>query len=219
MPYWQQLGQNILSWFLYPHCPLCGRNAESILCRNCEHQLNQCQFSNPKFQGKGNIPGLVWGEYSGFLKRAIASLKYEKQQQLARPLGERLGQTWFKASVFMTSVKPVIVPIPLHPNKEKQRGYNQAELIARAFCDVTRLPLTPQGLKRIKNTDALFSLTPQERENEVGEAFMVGKGLNLHQNVLLLDDIYTTGATVRAAQITLQKAGIRVIGVCAIAKP
>lgn len=219
MPYWKQLGQEILSWFLHPNCPLCGRSAQSVLCNNCNRQLNQCRSSNPRFLGQGNLPVLIWGQYSGLLKRAIACLKYENQPQLARPLGERLGQTWLKASAVPTSDKPVVVPIPLHPEKEKQRGYNQAELIARAFCEATGLPLQSQGLKRIKQTEALFGLSPQQRENQVAEAFVLGKRFNSQGKVMLLDDIYTTGATVKAAKITLQQAGFQVIGVCAIAKP
>lgn len=160
---------------------------------------------------------LAWGKYEGLLKRAIASLKYEQQSQLAHPLGQRLGETWLKISAGSTSLKPVIVPIPLHPQKQNQRGYNQAELLARAFCEVTRLPLQSQGLRRIKPTDALFGLTPQQRENQVTNAFALGKGMNAGQ-VLLVDDIYTTGATVKAAQMTFQTAGINVIGVGAIAK-
>ena len=235
MPDWKQLGEEILSWFLHPNCPLCGRSAQSVLCDNCDRQLNQYQWSNPKFLdrrlrlpegeapaatvGQGNLSVFTWGQYSGLLKRAIASLKYEHQPQLARPLGERLGQTWLKASAFPASGKPLVVPIPLHPEKQKQRGYNQAELIARAFCETTRLPLQPQGLKRIKPTEALFGLSPKQGENQVADAFVIGKGFNSQGKIMLLDDIYTTGATVNAARITLQKAGFQVIGVCAIAKP
>jgi ComF family protein len=219
MSNWSQLRQDFLSLFLQENCPLCGRSAEVIICDNCDRQLNECQFSYPKFQGKGKIPVLAWGKYEGLLKRAIAALKYEKQSRIARPLGKRLGETWVRSSAFPSSLKPVVVPIPLHPEKQKQRGYNQAELIARSFCAVTAFPLQPQALKRIKNTPALFSLAPEQREEQVTEAFVMGKGLKPQQNVILLDDIYTTGSTVQAARITLQKAGMTVIGVCAIAKP
>jgi len=217
MSSWRQLSQSLLSLFLQPNCPLCGRRAEQVICRHCDRQLNQCQLSHPRFSGKGNLSVLAWGKYEGLLKRAIASLKYEQQSQLAHPLGQRLGETWLKISAGSTSLKPVIVPIPLHPQKQNQRGYNQAELLARAFCEVTRLPLQSQGLRRIKPTDALFGLTPQQRENQVTNAFALGKGMNAGQ-VLLVDDIYTTGATVKAAQMTFQTAGINVIGVGAIAK-
>jgi len=161
---------------------------------------------------------VAWGQYGGLLKRAIAALKYEQHPQLARPLGSYLGKTWLTVSApASTFLKPIVVPIPLHREKQKQRGYNQAELIARSFCAMTGLELKPQGLKRIKNTKALFGLTPEEREQTVAQAFMIGKGLKSGQSVLILDDIYTTGTTGHIAQMTLQQAGINVIGVAAIA--
>lgn len=218
MPNWNQISQDILSLFLHPNCPLCNRSAETVLCQNCQRQLEQCQLSPPQFEGKGGIAVVAWGEYGGLLKRAIAAFKYENYPQLARPLGSYLGKTWLTLSApASTFLKPIVVPIPLHPEKQKQRGYNQAELIARSFCAVTGLPLKPQGLKRIKNTKALFGLTPEEREQTVAQAFIVGKGLKSGQTVLILDDIYTTGTTGYTAQMTLQQAGINVIGVAAIA--
>jgi len=217
MPNWNRLSQDILSLFLHPNCPLCGRSAKAVFCRNCECQLYQCQLSPPQFQGKGGISVVAWGQYGGLLKRAIAALKYEQQSQIARALGSYLGQTWLTVTPRATAFPPTVVPIPLHPDKQKQRGYNQAELIARAFCAVTGLPWQPQGLTRIKNTQALFNLTPQAREAAIAQAFRVGKGLKTGQSVLILDDIYTTGTTARAAQITLEQVGIKVIGIAAIA--
>ncbi|MDR9404502.1 MAG: ComF family protein [Halothece sp. Uz-M2-17] len=212
---WSQLSQEILSLFLHPNCPLCGRSAEQVVCKNCERQLQQCRLSQSQFQGKGGISVFAWGKYEGLLKRAIAQLKYEQQAQLARPLGLYLGQTWL--TLASGRLNPLVVPIPLHPAKQKQRGYNQAELIARSFCTVTGLPLQAHGLKRVKNTDALFGLNPKEREKAVAKAFQVGKGLKAQQSVILIDDIYTTGTTVNTAHMTLQQAGMKVIAVGAIA--
>ena len=217
IPPWQQLSQDILSFVLNPNCALCGRSAESTLCDHCNRQLQQCQLSSPQFQGKGGISVLAWGNYGGLLKRAIAQLKYEQQPHLARPLGNYLGKTWLNLSPRTTKSQPLVVPIPLHPLKQQQRGYNQAELIARSFCTTTGLKLRAQGLKRIKNTEALFGLSPKQREEMITSAFRLGKGLKSGDSVLLLDDIYTTGTTVHTAQITLQQAGISVIGVGAIA--
>lgn len=219
MPNWNQLSQDVLSLFLNPNCPLCGRSTQTVLCQSCHHRLDACQLSHPKSLGKGKIPLIAWGKYDGFLKHAIASLKYHQQPHIARPLGERLGKTWLTHFPISPTLKPVVVPIPLHPHKEKQRGYNQATLLARAFCSITRLKMQPHGLKRIKNTAALYDLNPDQRQAQVKEAFIFGKGLKPQQNVIILDDIYTTGSTVQAAKMTLQQANIKVIGVCAIAKP
>lgn len=217
MPHWKQLGSHFLSLFLNPNCALCGRSAKTIICDHCNRQLHQCQFSNPKFQGKDQIPRLIWGEYRDSLKRAIGQLKYDKQPQLAQPLGEYLGQSWLTASLLPGSCQPIVVPIPLHAQKQQQRGYNQAELLARHFCRVTGLPLKEKGLKRIKPTEALFGLSPQQRATQMANAFTLGTGVTFNQPVILIDDIYTTGTTVEVAQKRLQQSGISVVAICAIA--
>lgn len=213
---WKQVSEEVLSLFLKPNCPFCGRSVEEVLCKNCDRQINQSQLSSPLFQGKNNISVLAWGRYDGLLRRAIFTLKYEKKVQLARPLGKRLGKTWLQKSNRFSALNPVVIPIPLHQEKQNQRGFNQAELIARSFCAVTRLKLYPQGLKRIKQTAALYNLALEARQQELTDAFLVGQGLTPQQNVILLDDIYTTGTTIQSAQIALQKAGMKVICVCAV---
>jgi ComF family protein len=159
-----------------------------------------------------------WGEYSGTLKRAIASLKYENHPELARPLGQWLAESWLKAPLSRQSV--TVVPIPLHPTKAAQRGFNQAELIARSFCEATGLPLKRDGLARIQATEAQFSLSPQAREQNLAAAFALGQDFVRQRpigTVLLVDDIYTTGATVRSAAKVLRQQQISVCGVAAVA--
>ncbi|HEY9872208.1 MAG TPA: hypothetical protein V6D12_02170, partial [Candidatus Obscuribacterales bacterium] len=158
--------------------------------------------------------------YGGAIKRAIAALKYDNQPQLARPLGHWLGEAWLTSKVAAGTKNLTVVPIPLHANKLQQRGYNQAELLAQSFCDFTRLPLRGDGLERVRATEAQFGLTASKREENLAEAFCVSKKFQLRRQatpVLLLDDIFTTGATARAAAQTLQQAGIPVYGLVAIA--
>jgi predicted amidophosphoribosyltransferase len=109
----------------------------------------------------------------------------------------------------------------MHADKQKQRGFNQAELMARAFCDVTGLTLQPTGLSRIRATEPQFSLSPAEREQNLAGAIQVGESLHRcphSKAVLLLDDIYTTGATARAAVHVLQQQQISVYGLVVLAK-
>ena len=163
------------------------------------------------------MPVFVWGHYGGSLKRAIAALKYENNPQLSQPLGQWLGQAWNEAAI-ARSTKLAVVPIPMHPHKRRQRGFDQAELIARSFCQVTGLPLQSRGLERVRQTEALFGLSPDARVREVSDAFALGAQFRrLPKAVLLLDDIYTTGATARSAVTVLESRGIRVFGLVAIA--
>ncbi|AFZ17659.1 ComF family protein [Allocoleopsis franciscana] len=216
----ERLKDGLLALFLKPNCPLCDRPAESEFCTFCQRQLQRCQLTTPGDFWKGELPVFAWGNYGGVLKRAIATLKYDNQPQLARPLGHWLAQSWLKSPVATPVKKLTVVPIPLHPLKLKKRGYNQAELIAQNFCDVTGYKHQPLGLERIRETEAQFGLSAQAREQNLADAFRISKSFGKHlpnSPVLLIDDIYTTGATVRAAAQILQRQGIQVYGVAAIA--
>lgn len=216
----ERLKEGLLALFLKPNCPLCDRPAEGECCAACQRQLQRCQLTTPGDFWKGELPVFAWGNYGGVLKRAIAALKYDNQPQLARPLGHWLAQSWLKSPVASRVQKLTVVPIPLHPLKLKKRGYNQAELISQNFCDFTGYKHQPLGLERIRETEAQFGLSAQARERNLADAFRIGKSLGKHpphSPVLLMDDIYTTGATVRAAAQILQRQGIQVYGVAAIA--
>jgi len=220
MTSWTRSFQSLLHLFLEEHCPLCDRSAARMFCQDCERRIKYCQFPDPQILWHPPLPVFAWGVYKGALKQAIAKLKYHNQPQIARSLGHWLAHAWL-ASAPVTKM-PIVVPIPMYPEKKKKRGFDQAELIAEAFCAVTKLPLQTQGLERQRATEAQFSLSPEAREQNLAGAFQVGKGFMNHlpsQEVLLLDDIYTTGATVRSAVQTLVRHHIRVCGVGAIAAP
>ncbi|HEY9836024.1 MAG TPA: hypothetical protein V6D27_03950, partial [Vampirovibrionales bacterium] len=113
-----------------------------------------------------------------------------------------------------------VVPIPLHPAKEQKRGFNQAELLAKSFCELTGYPLEPRGLERVRDTEALNQLSPAQRRETLANSMTVGARLRRRQpkpGVILLDDIYTTGATCQEAIATLSQQGILVYGIAAIA--
>jgi ComF family protein len=210
--------KSLLNLFLKSQCPLCDRHAETELCLYCQRQIQRCQLANPSQFWQTPLPVLAWGEYGGQLKMAIAAMKYENHPQLAKPLGQWLGQAW-RNSPQNQQAGLTIVPIPMHPDKRQERGFDQAELLAQSFCRVTGFPLEKRGLQRVRQTQALFSLSPEQRQQEVADAFDVGAGFRRQPSgkVLLLDDIYTTGATARAAVTALKRRGIRVSGVVAMA--
>ncbi len=204
--------KNLLNLFLQSHCPLCERSTSQELCPNCIRQLQKCHNPNTH-----SLPIFAWGAYGGILKRAIATMKYENHPEIARPLGQLLAQAWLSHQECDRNL--VAVPIPLHAEKLKQRGYNQATLIAQSFCEVTGLRLKKHGLKRIKATEAQFGLSASQREENLTEAFGLGSDLRVPPKfpVLLVDDIYTTGATTRSAIQTLHQSGISVYGLVAVA--
>ncbi|WP_299402901.1 ComF family protein [Acaryochloris sp. IP29b_bin.148] len=201
-----------------PQCAMCERSALDILCTDCRHQLEDCR-NLASVMRDDDLRLLAWGQYQGFLRQALAQLKYSQKAKIAQFLGLQLGLAWLETQPH--SFRPVVLPIPLHRVREEKRGYNQATLIAREFCHVTGLTLTAHGLFRVRETTAQFNLTPSERFANVAQAFSVASQFSHQINrkpILLLDDIYTTGATVYAATQTLRDAGLQVVGVAVIAK-
>ncbi len=117
-----------------------------------------------------------------------------------------------------------VVPIPLHTNRLSQRGYNQAALIARSFCQTSRLPLIEHGLIRVQDTQPQHQLGIDERQENLKSAFGVGSALRRQQRlgrrlkILLIDDIYTTGTTTQSAAQVLIAEGMSVVGMLSVAR-
>ncbi|MBW4636415.1 MAG: ComF family protein [Iphinoe sp. HA4291-MV1] len=233
MKNWTQNFKGLLNLFLQSNCPLCQRSTSQDLCPNCNRQLQKCHLKDPKYLWKDPLPVFAWGAYGGILKRAIAAMKYANQPQIARSLGRCLGEAWLLHSPMYVGERAasgigeasrnenrlVVVPIPLHANRQKDRGYNQAALIAQSFCEITGLKLKQNGLARVRSTEAQYSLSASERAKNLAEAFEIGKDFRRRPEVpvLLMDDIYTTGATAMSAMQTLNQAGIKVVGLAATA--
>ncbi|MDY7012989.1 MAG: ComF family protein [Cyanobacteriota bacterium] len=214
--------KGLLSLFLKSNCPLCDRAASELLCPACSRQLGKMQLPHSRQPWQGELPAFAWGVYDGILKRAIAAMKYEDRPELAAPLGFHLGKAWLDRPNSASMKKAIVVPIPMHAKKLQQRGFNQAELIGRSFCHYTRLKLQPSGLERSRATEAMFGLNSRDRAANVAGAFILGKPFQKRlpsSPVLLVDDIYTTGATARSAAQILRQHNIQVLGIVAVARP
>jgi len=213
---WIRLFEPLVNLVVERPCPLCDRPAAGEFCRDCARQIQGCQWDQLAAPGDG-LAVFAWGRYGGTLKRAIAALKYEGQTHLAQPLGHWMGRAWLQAN---PAESLCVIPIPMHRDKEKKRGFNQAERLATHFCQITRLPLERQALLRIRATEAQFGLSAEQRAQNLAGAMQVSPTWKppRYRQVLLLDDIYTTGATVRAAAQVLQQEGIGVYGVMALAR-
>ena len=212
--------KGFLSLFLQAVCPLCQRSTAQWLCQYCLAQLQEQQSPHPDRRWPDRLPCFIWGHYEGKLKQALTALKFAPHPQLGPELGYLLAEAWLGSPLSKNLAKPQVIPIPLHPQKLKERGFNQAELIAQGFCRHTGYPCHPQGLVRVKNTTPLFALSPQQRRATLQNALQVGQNLGPQgQPILLIDDIVTTGTTAREAQAVLQKQGHQLLGIAAIAAP
>ena len=208
----------LLSLFLESHCPFCDRTTTDSVCEYCLKKLSSHQLSQSDRRKYWHDTSLfAWGKYDGQLKRAIALLKYDNNPEIGSLLGKLLGHAWLNSGLNKSLSQVTVVPIPLHQSKLKSRGFNQAEIIAKGFCQRSGYSLNSQALIRTRQTKAMFDLNPEERKKNLQQAFKLGKKLPRHP-VLLVDDLYTTGTTVRESATVLQQHEIEVVGVMAIAK-
>ena len=207
--------EQLLSVFLESRCPFCQRTAVTTICEYCLKKLLAHQLQAvDRLKLWNDLSVFAWGKYDGQLKRAIALMKYDLHPEIGTVLGELLGQAWLNSNLILPKIS--VVPIPLHERKLRDRGFNQAETIARSFCQLTGYSLNSKALIRTKQTKAMFDLTLEERTKNLQSAFQLGK-LPKHP-VLLVDDIYTTGTTVKESAKILQRYEIKVVGAIVTAK-
>jgi ComF family protein len=212
------------------NCPLCKRPADFILCKDCDRQIIACQspaFLQTDHPIAPEIPLYSWGIYDGALKRAIAACKYENHPEIMDAIAIKIVDQWQRSldtkSFTQKSEKLMVIPIPLHDNKLKSRGFNQAEILARRFCTLTALPCHPQLLRRIKDTKPqMQTRSKQERAQNLASAFAISAPHSSRtgklRSVILFDDIYTTGTTIREAIATFAVSKIAVRGVIVLAR-
>ncbi len=226
MQWLDRLANTITNSLWQANCPLCNRPADRILCKDCDRQISAYQapdFLQTDYPIAAEIPLYSWGIYDGALKRAIAACKYDQHPEIMDAIAEKMADVWLRsANTKNPSLQKIaVIPIPLHANKLKSRGFNQAELLARRFCELTANPCKPELLQRVKDTKAqMQTKSKQEREENLSRAFTVPSSQKIKkQDVVLFDDIYTTGATIREAIATLAANRITVRGVIVLARP
>jgi competence protein ComFC len=150
--------------------------------------------------------GLSLGPYDGPLRAAIHELKYRGRRRVAGRLAETLlAEPRTRA---LLSPEVVIVPVPLHPRRRRERGFNQAELLAAELGRRLGLPVRPTALVRRLDTPSQTGLSAADRRKNVKDAFAVRRRAQVAGRVVVLvDDVVTTGATVHACARALQQAG------------
>jgi ComF family protein len=153
------------------------------------------------------------------LRPAIHALKYEQQPALAAPLARYLTANFRRPPwPELAAQIDAVVPVPLHTQRLAERGYNQSELVAAAFCAQVGLTCAPGWLARTRATRQQVGLGPLERRTNVADAFRA-TGEVAGRTLLLVDDVCTTGATFRACAVAAQAAGARAVYALALAIP
>jgi len=184
-----------------PFCDTCGHSTHRPVfrCKNCH--------PDPRFLSQIRTPYY----HAQPLAKAIHTFKYQGAFALSATFAKHLADHWP-----VWRVPPdVLVPIPLHPVRERERGYNQATLLAEALGTQISLPVDKTMLVRIRDTPPQVGLGFQERQKNVAGAFQARHEVDDGRHYLLIDDVLTTGATLSAAAAALHGAGaLSVSGYC-----
>jgi ComF family protein len=141
--------------------------------------------------------------YQSPLDRAITHLKYRPDVRLARALAESMSDAYQRHRLSASCV----VPVPLGRRRQRQRGYNQVDLLGHALADFLGLSCLPSAAKRIRETGSQVGLEAGERWANVEGAFAADPSLVRNETVLLIDDVHTTGATLAACSRAMAQAG------------
>lgn len=228
--------------FLFPkYCVGCGKEG-NYFCDQCSSKIKTvaqvcpvCEKASPFGQTHPNcqsryvMNGFVsFFPYDGMIKEAIHKLKYKFVTDLIKDLMRIVFDNLKKEEdkkyqvfkKYLGEKKPAVVPIPLHWYKENTRGFNQAQLIARFISLYYKIPLNTKVLKRKKWTISQTDLSEKERKKNVENIFSVSPNILISQypNILLIDDVWTTGSTLKSAGNVLKRAGVKEVWGLTIAR-
>ncbi|WP_066633643.1 ComF family protein [Desulfolucanica intricata] len=218
-----------------PECPLCGRTGRHEgLCPVCREQLDmywreptcaRCGRFLLPYPGASEVvselcpecsAGGGWpftavravGPHEGVLREAVQRLKYGNNRWLAGPLAGLMAEVYHREECFRAA--EIILPVPLTGKKLRQRGYNQAELLAGELGKLIKLPVLTGVLTKIFDTPSQAGLSRPEREDNLVGAFkLVNSSAVAGKIITVIDDVFTTGSTISAAARALAAGGAR----------
>lgn len=238
----QHLGSYLLDLLFPPHCVGCQRPGHWF-CHACAQDVRP--VPQPVCQYCGSSLGVDIAEHgqicrrcrqvvahplrlvraatlhTGPMRLAIHALKYEGRVELAQSLARYLHAVVLEEAPWPAIMEGLdgIVPVPLHAERMSERGYNQAWLLADSFAGSVAIPILDEVLVRVKGTRSQVGLSAQDRSENVQGAFQAVPEQVQKKTVLLVDDVYTTGATMTACAVALRQAGARDVFGLALARP
>ncbi len=208
----------IFSLLLQPLCLGCGKPLETSrrwICISCEREIAQMARCRIRIIGSGqfSLPVAYAFDYSGIISNLIIEFKYRGKSSIAGLFSEVMVRSipWiFEPDLFL-------VPVPMHKTRLRERGYNQSELLCEQISKETGLKVASNLLIKKVETKAQATLSGNQRLENLKGAFEVSSRERSPSNVLLIDDVVTTGTTLCRCAEALIGSGIRRVSACAIA--
>lgn len=187
-----------------PWCMKCGKKllTEGEFCVDCQRKKHKY------------VRGRALYEY-GSVVTAVYRMKYGRRQEYAAFFGEEMA---CYLGEFIRKCKPdALIPVPLHRKRKKSRGYNQAELLAKAMGRCLDIPVKTDLVRRVKNTTPLKYQNPSERQNNLKKAFNIAQNDVKLNTIIIVDDIYTTGSTIDELTEVFMQHGVKNVYYVALA--
>ena len=205
---------NVFLFIFTPNCEICGKIAKSYICNNC---LKNIKEAPQIVKYNSNIHCYTF-KYEGLIREKILQYKFFNKPYLYKMFSEFFVKNE-KVCGFLKNYD-IIISVPMTKRKIAQRGYNQAELIAKEIAkNVANLKFEKDILIKVKETKAQSTLNKNERLENVKNVYKVQNEQKIKEkNILLFDDIYTTGATCHECIKTLKLAGAKTVDILTIAK-
>ena len=205
-----------------PCCGICGKLNKNSLCKKCEIKLNKLAVW--KIEDYRQITSyfeehIYIFNYDSIIRKTILDYKFNEKSYIYKNFINFLK----KNEKICVQIKKydIIIPVPISLKRKKERGYNQSDLIAKDLALELNIKYIKNALLKIKNNSEQSTLTAEEREKNVKDVYKIKKNM-IHKlyekNILLIDDIFTTGSTVNECSRVLKEAGVYKIGVLTIAK-
>ena len=194
-----------------PACGSCGR-VDFQFCPACVEELASLQVVSLEHQVEYVDAVFATGIHEGILADAVRAFKYAGAPELDEPLAARLE------ALLTRQLKPidVIVPVPLSSERLAERGYNQSELLANRLSEARLLSCNPSLLRRVRHTEKQAQLRGEDRNHNVKDAFAADDVQGM--SILLIDDVVTTGSTLRECALALRKNGATAIYAFAVSR-
>ena len=225
----KDIGDDFLSLFFPRLCLACSVHlvrGEKVLCTECLLTMARTDFhlrrDNPleqAFWGRCMIErAAAFSVYNrgSRIRKLIHALKYSGRKEIGKMLGELYG-TILSESGFMHDID-IIVPVPLHPARQRKRGYNQSEYIAYGLSEATKVAVKNNIIRRIEQTDSQTKRGRYERWENVKGLFFVPEPQEIRgKHILVVDDVITTGSTMEACVNALHEAGEVKVSIVALA--
>lgn len=209
----------VLAEGAHAFCPACEAlvlELPALGCVRCGEPGRFTRSRCPRCRARPPAFEVAWApfEHEGAVARAVHRFKYSDRSDLARPLAQAAARRW---PPWLATEGLVLVPVPLHPARFRQRRYDQAALLAVELGRALGLPVALDWLQRVRDTPRQVGLDELQREDNLAGAFAAAAGAR-GQRVLLVDDVLTTGATAQEAAATLREAGAARVAVVTVAR-